>query len=96
MPFPSYSAACENVPLGYKEVFYQSLEAAALTDNASTFKQGMEQLDKAVRLYPTDNKIRLLRGMALYKNGHRVEGCVDLKFVSKQNSDIEVPKGCKN
>lgn len=96
IPFPSYSAACENVPLGYKEVLYQSLEAAALTDDEATFKQGMEQLDKSVRLYPTDGAIRLLRGMALYKNGHRVEGCVDLKFVNKQNGDIEVPKSCKN
>lgn len=96
VPFPSYSPACENVPLGYKEVLYQSLEAAALTDNEATFQQGMDQLDKSVRLYPTDNKIRLLRGMALYKNGHRVEGCVDLKFVNKSNGDIEVPKSCKN
>lgn len=96
IPFESTSTACQNVPPGYKEALYKSIEAAAMTDNGATFSQGMEILDKAVRLYPTDNEIRLLRGMALYKNGHVVEGCVDLKFVNKHNKDIEVPKSCRN
>jgi Flp pilus assembly protein TadD len=52
-------------------------------------------LNKAVRLYPADNKIRRLRGMALYQNGHAAEGCADLFFINKQNKYIAAPEGCK-
>lgn len=94
--FSPTGVACENVPPGYKDMLYKALEAAQMADNQATFSQSLEVLDQVVRLYPSDNKARHLRGMALYKNGHLVEGCVDLKFANKQNSAIEVPKSCRN
>jgi hypothetical protein len=96
LPFIPANVACQDVPPGYKETLYKSLEAAAMTNDKRTFNDGMDILDKSVRLYPTDNELRLLRGMSLYRNGHVVEGCVDLKFVNRNNKDIEVPKSCRN
>lgn len=95
IPFTANAAVCPDVPKGYKETFYKVLEATILTEKKTTFEDGITFLDKAVRLFPADNKIRHLRGMALYTNGHSAEGCVDLFFVSKQNKDITVPESCK-
>jgi len=94
-PLATNGATCPDALKEYKEQIYKSLENAVLTDKNTTFNAGLEALDKAVRLYPADHKIRHLRGMALYKNGRTVEGCVDLFFVSKQNREIPVPSSCK-
>lgn len=94
-PLATNSTTCPDALKEYKEQIYKSLGSALLTDKNTTFNAGLEALDKAVRLYPADNKIRHLRGMALYKNGRTVEGCVDLFFVSKQNREIPVPASCK-
>ncbi len=95
IPFVPNSATCPQVTKGYKEMIYKALDGAALAEKKANFNDGLELLDKAVRMYPADNKIRYLRGMVLYKNGRQVEGCVDLSFVSKENKEIEVPKSCK-
>ena len=94
-PLATNSTTCPDALKEYKEQIYKSLGSALLTDKNTTFNAGLEALDKAVRLYPADNKIRHLRGMALYKNGRTVEGCVDLFFVSKQSREIPVPASCK-
>ncbi|MCW5922576.1 MAG: energy transducer TonB [Saprospiraceae bacterium] len=94
LPFATNSAACPDLLKGYKEVIYQALSDAALAEKEKS-ATSMEALDKAVRLFPADNKIRHLRGMALYKTGRTLEGCVDLFFVNKQNKEIPVPANCK-
>jgi Gram-negative bacterial TonB protein C-terminal len=95
VPFTANGTTCTNVPSGYKETFAKAIDAVALTDKKSTFEDGIGFLDKAVRLFPADNKIRHLRGMALYKSGHTAEGCVDLFYINKQNKAIEMPVNCK-
>jgi hypothetical protein len=95
IPIAPASETCADVPKGYKEMIYKAIDGATLTEKKATLNDGLDLLDKAVRIYPADNKIRHLRGMALYNNGRQVEGCVDLSFVNKQNKDISVPKTCR-
>lgn len=95
LPFASGDSICGEGNLHYKQQIYKTLEEIVLTEKKATLDQGMDALDKAVRLYPADNKIRYLRGMALYNAGRTIEGCVDLFYVNKQNKDIPVPASCK-
>ncbi len=95
IPIAPLTGTCPDVPTGYKEMVYKAQEGARIAEVKSKLNDGLELLDKAVRVYPADNKIRHLRGLALYKNGRQVEGCVDLSFVAKENKAIEVPKSCK-
>lgn len=95
LPFMSGNATCGETNPKYKELVYKSLGDAALTTKPATLDLGMDALDKAIRLFPADNKIRHLRGTALYNVGRTIEGCVDLYYVNKQNRDIAIPEGCK-
>jgi Gram-negative bacterial TonB protein C-terminal len=95
IPLAPLNGTCPDIPSGYKEMVYKAQEGAKIADVKAKLNDGLELLDKAVRMYPADNKIRHLRGLALYKNGRQVEGCVDLSFVAKGNKAIEVPKSCK-
>jgi hypothetical protein len=95
LPFMSGNATCGETNPKYKELVYKSLGDAALTTKPGTLDLGMDALDKAIRLFPADNKIRHLRGTALYNVGRTIEGCVDLYYVNKQNRDIAIPEGCK-
>lgn len=94
-PFASDNATCGDLNRQYKKQVYASLEDFQRTEKKATLDQGMDALDKALRLYPGDNKIRHLRGVALYKNNRTIEGCVDLYYVNRQNKDIPVPASCK-
>jgi hypothetical protein len=96
LPFVSNNASCPESNKGYKELIYKTMnEYMAFNDKKVTMDTVLESLDKAVRLYPADNKIRYMRGVMLYRNGRTVEGCVDLFFVNKQNKEIAVPASCK-
>ncbi|MCC6726082.1 MAG: energy transducer TonB [Saprospiraceae bacterium] len=95
IPIAPPLGTCPDVPTGYKEMVYKAQDGAKIAEVKSKLNDGLELLDKAVRSYPSDNKIRHLRGLVLYKNGRQVEGCVDLSFVAKENKAIEVPKTCK-
>ncbi|GAB4493076.1 MAG: hypothetical protein OHK0019_16260 [Saprospiraceae bacterium] len=96
LPFVNNTATCSEGHKGYKDLIYKTInEYVAFNDKKMTFDSVLESLDKAVRLYPADNKIRYMRGVMLYRNGRTVEGCVDLFFVNKQNKEIAVPASCK-
>lgn len=95
LPFVPSQAACPQVPTGYKEAIYNGLEGAEIAANKANLNDGLKLLDDALRTYPADNKLRYLRGMAYYNAGRKIEACVDLSFVNKQNKDIAVPKNCK-
>jgi hypothetical protein len=79
----------------YKEIINKSVDNYALTTNENTLEQGLQILDEAIERYPQDNKILRLRGMALFKNEHTVEGCLDLKLAHSQNKSLSLPSGCK-
>lgn len=95
IPFTPESLTCTQATKGYKSAVFQALDGAELLTSKNTQNDGLSILDDVVRNFPADNKMRHLRGMALYKANRRVEACVDLSFVSKQNRNIPVPKTCK-
>ena len=95
LPFMPSEGTCPQIPDGYKEAIYSGIDGAAIASDKSKLNDGLKFLDKALRNYPADNKLRYLRGMAYYNAGRKIEACVDLSFVNKQNKDISVPKTCK-
>jgi TonB family protein len=95
IPMTTNNATCLESFGNYKEIINKSVDNYALTTNENTLEQGLQILDEAIERYPQDNKILRLRGMALFKNEHTVEGCLDLKLAHSQNKSLSLPSGCK-
>jgi TonB family protein len=95
IPMTTNNATCLESFGKYKETINKSVDNYALTTNENTLEQGLQILDEAIEQYPQDNKILRLRGMALFKNEHTVEGCLDLKLANSQNKSLSLPSGCK-
>lgn len=95
IPFAPNTRTCPLARDDYKEMVAKALEGEKVAKEKANLNDGLKLMDDALRLYPADNKFRYLRGTTLYRAGRRIEGCVDLSFVNKQNKDIVVPKSCK-
>lgn len=95
IPFMPSKNTCPSARDDYKKLVYKAIDGDNMVRETANLNDGLSLLDEALRVYPADNKMRFLRGTALYKAGRTIEGCVDLSFVNKQNKDIVVPKSCK-
>lgn len=95
LPFSPEGSTCPMVPEGYQAALYSGIEGAQIAQNKAYLNDGLKLLDDALRTFPADNKLRYLRGMAYYNAGRKIEACVDLSFVKKQNKSVAVPKNCK-
>lgn len=94
IPFTAKGDACHRSQTPYAEMVFNAMDAAEKINDQKKPDDHLVVLDKAVRAFPADNKLRFLQGMALYQLNRRVEACVNLSFVKQQNKDISVPTSC--
>ena len=94
VPFNAKGQACSAGNEDYTQTIFTAMDAARSVSAKEKINDNLAFFDKAVRQFPSDNKLRYLQGMALYQCNRRVEACVNLSFVKQQNKNISVPFSC--